>query len=52
MIRTLLHVFRNTPKGREVLMQSLYFCKLTGVSIVIYIPEHTKFLMYFDNDAV
>ncbi len=52
MIRTLLHVFRNTPKGREVLMQSLYFCKLTGVSIVIYIPEHPKFLMYFDNDAV
>ncbi len=52
MLRTLLHVFRNTPKGREVLMQSLYFCKLTGVSIVIYIPEHAKFLMYFDNDAV
>ncbi len=52
MVRTLLHVFRNTPRGREVFMQSLYFCKLTGVSIVIYIPEHTKFLMYYDNDAV
>lgn len=52
MLKTLLHVFRNTPKGREILMQSLYFCKTTGVSIVIYIPEYTKFLMYYDNDVV
>ncbi len=52
MGKTLLHVFRNTPKGREVFMQSLYFCKLTGVSIVIYIPKHSKFIMYYDNEAV
>ncbi len=33
-------------------MQSLYFCREINASIVIYIPEHTKFLMYFDNDVV
>ena len=49
---TLFHVFRNTPLGREILMQSLYFCGEINASIVIYIPEHTKFLMYFENDVV
>ncbi len=52
METTLFHVFRNTPRGREILMQSLFFCKITGASILIYIPEHTKFLMYFENDVV
>lgn len=48
----LFHIFRNTPLGRETLFQSLYFCNQTGSSLVIYIPEFTKFLMYFDNDVV
>ena len=48
----LLHIFRNTPLGRETLLQSTYFCKTIGVQPVIYIPEFTKFLMYFDNDVV
>ncbi len=52
METTLFHVFRNTPQGRESLMQSLYFCGQNKTSIVIYVPEHTKFLMYFDNDVV
>lgn len=52
MDQQLLHIFRNNPLGRETLLQSLYFCKTVGVSPVIYIPEHTKFLMYFDNDVV
>lgn len=52
MDTTLFHVFRNTPLGREILMQSLYFCGENHSSIVIYIPEHTKFLMYFENDVV
>ncbi|MFH1153365.1 MAG: universal stress protein [Pseudomonadota bacterium] len=52
METTLFHVFRNTPSGREILLQSLYFCKQAGASIIIYVPEHTKFLMYFDNDVV
>lgn len=48
----LLHVFRNTPFGREMLLQSAYFCKTAGISPVIYVPEHLKLLMYFDNDVV
>jgi hypothetical protein len=48
----LFHIFRNTPLGRETLLQSIYFCNKTGSSLVIYIPEDAKFLMYFDNDVV
>jgi nucleotide-binding universal stress UspA family protein len=48
----LLHVFRNTPLGRETFLQSLYFCKTLGVIPHVYIPESTQFLMYFQNDAV
>lgn len=48
----LFHIFRNNPLGRETLLQSIYFCKRIGASPVIYIPKHTKFLMYFDNDVV
>ncbi|MEA2061336.1 MAG: universal stress protein [Thermodesulfobacteriota bacterium] len=49
---TLFHVFRNTPLGREIFMQSLYFCREINASIVVYIPEFTKFLMYYENDVV
>lgn len=52
MYTQLLHIFRNTPLGRETLLQSLYFCGRVGATPVIYIPNHTKFLMYFDNDVV
>jgi hypothetical protein len=52
MDHQLFHIFRNTPLGRETLLQSLYFCRTVGVTPVLYIPEHTKFLMYFENDVV
>lgn len=52
MTQKLLHIFRNTPLGRETLLQSIYFCKQMGVSPTLYIPESTKFLMYFENDVV
>ena len=48
----LFHIFRNTPLGRETLLQSLFFCNTVGSSLIIYIPKHTKFLMYFENDVV
>jgi nucleotide-binding universal stress UspA family protein len=48
----LFHIWRNTPLGREGLLQSLYFCKTLRCGIVIYIPKFTKFLMYFENDVV
>ncbi len=48
----LLHIFRNTPFGRETFLQSLYFCKIINAHPVVYIPKSDKFLMYFSNDAV
>ncbi len=48
----LLHIFRNTPLGREILLQSSYFCRMVNIHPVIYVPQFIKFLMYFDNDVV
>jgi len=52
MNHQLLHIFRNSPLGRETLLQSIYFSRQIEVSPVIYIPKSTKFLMYFENDVV
>ncbi len=52
MYSQLFHIFRNTPLGRETMLQSMYFCRQIGATPVVYIPGHTKFLMYFDNDVV
>ena len=52
MAHKLFHIFRNTPLGRETLLQSIYFCQRMGVTPTVYIPESTKFLMYFENDVV
>lgn len=52
MAQKLFHIFRNTPLGRETLLQSIYFCQKMGVLPTVYIPESTKFLMYFENDVV
>ena len=48
----LLHIFRNTPFGRETFLQSLYFCKTIKASPVVYIPKSDKFLFYFSNDVI
>ena len=48
----LVHIFRNTPFGREIMLQSLYFCKMVKCEPTVYIPEFTKFLIYFDQDVV
>ncbi len=41
MKTTMLHIFRNSPTGRENLMQSAYFCKQQfGLSLAVYIPIH------------
>ncbi len=52
MSTNLFHVFRNTPLGRETLMQSIYFCNILDVGLTIYIPNSVRFMMYFDYDAV
>jgi hypothetical protein len=52
MAQKLFHIFRNTPLGRETLLQSIYFCQRMGLLPTVYIPASTKFLMYFENDVV
>ena len=48
----LLHIFRNTPFGRETLMQSAFFCQQLGMPIDIYVPGESQFLMYFEHGVV
>lgn len=48
----MLHIFRNTPLGRETLLQTAYFCKHLDILPVLYVPRYLKFLMYFENDVV
>ena len=50
--RRLLHIFRNTPFGRDTLMQSVYFCKTLKLLLKVYIPRQRQFLMYFQNSIV
>jgi len=53
MKTTLLHIFRNSPMGRENLMQSAYFCeKQFGLSLAVYIPEAPDFGMDFGGTPV
>jgi hypothetical protein len=52
MHANLFHVFRNTPLGRETLMQSIYFCKTLDLELTVYIPDAVRFMMYFDHAAV
>ncbi len=52
MKNELLHVFRNTPFGRETLFQSIYFCKNAHISLKVYIPKYKQFLMYFENEVI
>jgi len=52
MKNQMLHVFRNTPFGRETLLQSIYFSKKTQIPLRVYIPKNRQFLMYFQNTVV
>ncbi|MFQ5718282.1 MAG: universal stress protein [Acidobacteriota bacterium] len=47
--RQMLHVFRNTPFGRETLLQSIHYCQQASLELSVYIPTRPQFLMYFDN---
>ncbi len=47
-----LHIFRNTPFGKETLLHSIYFCRLLELDLHVYIPETKKFMMYFQNASL
>jgi len=52
MKNEILHVFRNTPFGKEAYLQSLYFGKKVGLNVKVYVPQYRQFLMYFPNEVV
>ncbi len=52
MNQPLLHIFRNTPFGRETLLQSADSCRKLKLSLNIFIPEDQKFLFYFGGNVV
>lgn len=52
MEKSLLHVFRNSPYGRENLLQSAYTCQKLQLPMDIYLPKEPHFLFYFVHDKV
>lgn len=53
MRNQLLHIFRNSPMGRENLTQSAYLCeKVFGLSLRVYVPTTPYFVMHFDAGPV
>lgn len=52
MNKPVLHVFRNTPFGRETLLQSAYSCRRLQLTLSVYLPEFKRFLLYFDSEVV
>lgn len=52
MNKPILHVFRNTPFGRETLLQSAYFCRRLQLPLSVYLPKFKRFLLYFDPEVV
>lgn len=48
----LFHVFRNTPFGKDTLLQSIFFAKHLNLDLKIYIPKDPQFVMYFPQRAV
>jgi len=50
---SLFHIYRNTPLGRENLLQSIYLCdRLKDATLHLYSPMVTQAIIYFDNGPV
>jgi hypothetical protein len=53
MQNQMFHVFRNSPLGRENLMQAAYLCsKEFDLSLAVYIPTCARFVMPFEGGEV
>lgn len=52
MISQMLHIFRNSPLGREVFLQSIYFSKKVNTQLEVYIPAYRQFIIYFKDKVV
>ncbi len=47
-----LHVFRNTPLGRETLLGTIHLCRRTGMQLYLYRPEESRVTLQFENELV
>lgn len=52
MASRILHIYRNSPFGRETLLQTAHFADRIGGVPYVFIPRHPQFLMYFESDVV
>ena len=52
MKNSLLHVFRNTPRGAETFRQALYFSGRTGLGLRVYFPEGQAFVLCVGDEAI
>lgn len=53
MQNQMFHVFRNSPLGRENLLQAAYFCERQfGLALAVCIPTYTRFVMRFDTAEI
>lgn len=49
----MLYIWRNSPLGRENLLQAIHFChKLVDLQLAVYRPVSPHGLMYFDSAVV
>ena len=50
---SVFHLYRNTPLGRENLLQSVYLCdRLGDATLYLYSPQVTQAIVYFDDGPV
>jgi nucleotide-binding universal stress UspA family protein len=50
---SLFHIYRNTPLGRENLLQSAYLCdRLGSTTLHLYCPSATQAIIYFSHGPV
>jgi len=48
----MLHVFRNTPAGRETLLGAAWLAQRTGVQLAVHVPAEARFAMNLGRDLV
>lgn len=50
--KRILHVFRNTPQGRETLLGAAAFCRATRAQLHLYLPTEPRFTLQLDADLI
>lgn len=50
--KRVLHVFRNTPQGRETLLGAAELCHATRSQLHVYLPGEPRFTLQLDADLI